>query len=301
MNDFSKRKGFFDGEKGKSLWQFPLMGIGSGSRMEEILSHTKDVNDHRMLSLLTALLVENRVEHILSEMLPNFKTLLDNTDFTFSMKIRLLEAFNIIPIQLIRSADIIRKIRNKFAHDLTIMKFEDLDKKILSKLISYREYIYQDKETKEQKAELKKSHFKSYKSLSWYCLIGLDSYIKNAESFAKKFYSIDSVESMYKENDIEKYNPSSKMYHERAYKEAFDYKTKLVGDTKEQLPDNIFGAPIGAQLKRHKQYKIFIEFGELPDHFYFMLPRFNNGDRLVQIPKVEFRKKSGFFVYPINC
>ena len=202
MSDFSKRKGFFDGEKGKSLWEFPLMKIGSGSRMEEILSHTKNVDDDRILSLLTALLVENRVEHILSELLPNFKALLENTDFTFSMKLRLLEAFNIIPIQLIRSADIIRKIRNAFAHEITIRKFEDLDKKLLSKLTSYREYIYQGKETKEQQTEHKDSYFKSYKSLSWYCMIGLDSYIENAEAFANKIYSTDFVESIYQENDV---------------------------------------------------------------------------------------------------
>ncbi|MBI5579606.1 MAG: hypothetical protein HY895_10675 [Deltaproteobacteria bacterium] len=202
MNDFSDRVGFFDGEKGKSLWQFPLMKFGSGSRMEEILSHTKNVNDDRMLSLLTALLIENRVEHILSEMLPKFSALLEDTDFTFSMKLRLLESFNIIPIQLIRSAGIIRKIRNAFAHDIANIKFENLDKKLLSKLIGYREYIYRNKETKEQQTENKNSYFKSYNSLSWYCMIGLDSYIENAEAFANKFYSIDSVESIYKDNYI---------------------------------------------------------------------------------------------------
>jgi hypothetical protein len=157
-----------------------------------------------MLSLIAALLVENRAEHILSEMLPKFNALLDNTDFTFSMKLRLIESFNIIPIQLIRSADIIRKIRNAFAHDITNRRFKDLNEKLLKDLINYREYIYRNKETKEQQTKYKESYFESYKSLSWYCIIGLDSYIENAEEFAIRSYSMDSVECMYKENDAVK-------------------------------------------------------------------------------------------------
>jgi hypothetical protein len=33
-------------------------------------------------------------------------------------------------------------------------------------------------------------------------MIGLDSYIENAEAFANKIYSTDFVESIYQENDV---------------------------------------------------------------------------------------------------
>jgi hypothetical protein len=65
--------------------------------------------------------------------------MLDNRDFGFSMKLDLLSAFRVIPEHILLCADVVRLIRNEFAHNLELESLENISKRSANKLVSYYE------------------------------------------------------------------------------------------------------------------------------------------------------------------
>jgi hypothetical protein len=133
---------------------------GSGKWNKKVSTYIKKINnsvDDRAYVIFAAGLLEKQISEILYLIFPKHKFLEESECFTFSMKIRILKATSLLPNQILNFADLVRELRNVFAHNIEIENFEDfskipkLDKK-LKKLDSY---------CSEWSSNLVKSQFKS--------------------------------------------------------------------------------------------------------------------------------------------
>ena len=127
---------YFHGEEGKTIFCKPfnrdLMEVDDASAL---LKKVHDAGDERSMVLVSAMVCETYIDRMLSILLPKYSRLLDDSaSFTFSTKIKLLESFEIIPLHLTRAADLVRQVRNEFAHNLEVSLLADIDPKIIRKL-----------------------------------------------------------------------------------------------------------------------------------------------------------------------
>ena len=196
--------GLFSGHKNESLFTEPLMRYFRHNPLPDLFSKTANLQDDRLLAIVTALIVEDRVDALLSSFLPRYSRLTTN-DFTFSMKIALAEAFALIPTRILSAATILRKIRNEFAHNLEMDSFSTLKKSLISDLTNLRNEVYGvfGKDEKKPKANF----LDEYKSIAFFCVAGLDAYRENLSylrSFIERPEIIDQLlKTSAAENDAE--------------------------------------------------------------------------------------------------
>jgi len=106
-------------------------------RLDELWENYKEVQDERLLALVGALCIEASLDNLLSRFAPQYDVLLDNVDVTFSVKIGIARALRLIPSKILNSCDLVRGIRNDFAHNLGVSQFRELERKRLDKLGPY--------------------------------------------------------------------------------------------------------------------------------------------------------------------
>ncbi len=97
--------------------------------LDELWVHYKDITDERLLSIVAALCVENAIQELLEGVGPGFTQVRDDADFTFSLKIKTARALRVIPSRILGSCDLIRQVRNEFAHHLDKKQLSHLDNK----------------------------------------------------------------------------------------------------------------------------------------------------------------------------
>ena len=136
------------------------------------------------------MLVENRIENVNAFFLTKYNKLTESSNFTFSMKIRLLESFNFIPHKIIVASNCLREIRNEFAHSLEKQDFSQIKQGTLEKLrqISHQVYQYAG-ETTDDRNDL----LKSFKKLSFFCITGLHSYAGNIKLLREEISKKDFI------------------------------------------------------------------------------------------------------------
>lgn len=172
----AKRTALTEGKPGESLFWMGMFDLTSReNELPELFRKVKGMSDHRLLAIVTALIVEDRLDKILSSFLPRY-SVFEKTDFTFSMKIRLLEALNFIPPLITAAAHCLREIRNEFAHHLEFTKFSELGSKVQTKLRVQRATAYEGMEKPDRpEGEL----HEAFHELSFFCIACLDSYTVN--------------------------------------------------------------------------------------------------------------------------
>jgi hypothetical protein len=108
------------------------------AELDWLWAHYKDISDERLLAVVAALCVENAIQELLEAFGPGFGKLRDNADFSFSLKISTSRALRIIPSRVLTACDLIRQIRNDFAHHLDRKALSQLDSdKYLRKLTTH--------------------------------------------------------------------------------------------------------------------------------------------------------------------
>jgi len=140
-----------EGKKGESLFHsfiFPgkdiLTSINVGyMKYGKLIRETKD---ERLLAFIGALCMEEALDSFLGDYIPNYRHLEENRDFSLSMKIELVRSLRLIPMHLLGTADMVRDIRNKFAHNLDIDSFDSLDNGRRGKLRNRFKEIFPDDE-----------------------------------------------------------------------------------------------------------------------------------------------------------
>lgn len=99
------------------------------------------LSDDRSFVILAATVLEYEVDRFLEAFIPESKSIVDqNTNF--NRKIVLIKAFRLVPPQIVNIADLVKNIRNEFAHNLDIDSFDDAQKskklpKLIDQMISY--------------------------------------------------------------------------------------------------------------------------------------------------------------------
>ena len=79
--------------------------------------------------------------------MPGFSTLQKNRDFTLALKIELADSLRLIPRHILLTATLLRKIRNIFAHDISLDCFDQLSDEIKGGLeLRCREFYPDDAE-----------------------------------------------------------------------------------------------------------------------------------------------------------
>lgn len=124
-----------EGPPGKSIFhRYLLWCLPQGAKEkfqrkidDEILAPVRALNDDRLLVLVGALVVENTLNELLAAIMPSYKSLQDNKDFTFSMRIEIAKALQLIPSRILNCVDFIRYLRNDFVHDLSVEGFDKLE------------------------------------------------------------------------------------------------------------------------------------------------------------------------------
>ena len=128
---------WFSGKPHESAFSKPFFSVeelhASNAEMPEFYRRIEQSGDDRSYVILTALVLENQYDKLLSVLIPGFNSLADNKDFGFSLKIELLRALRLIPPLIPRCAECIRQIRNDFAHRLEIDKIEQVKTEYIDK------------------------------------------------------------------------------------------------------------------------------------------------------------------------
>jgi hypothetical protein len=99
-----------------------------GELIRTTLDHLAEAKEDRALVIVGALLLEAGIDDLLHTLIPGYKALRNNRDFSFSAKIELARSLKLCPDTVFNGADTIRQIRNAFAHDLSVKSLSKLPK-----------------------------------------------------------------------------------------------------------------------------------------------------------------------------
>jgi hypothetical protein len=188
--------GLFDRRDGDSLFATPILALFRKNPLPELLQKALKVDDDRFEAVVTALVVENRIDACHEAFLPRYKQLGDN--FGFLAKIRLMEALNFVPQHLLTSADLIRRVRNKFAHRLDIEQFDTLPAELKTELIRIHSNFRPGIILKEEQSL--RSRFKQLASLT---IAGLDAYSQNIATLRAHISDVKVIADLYKQVEEE--------------------------------------------------------------------------------------------------
>jgi hypothetical protein len=122
------------GVQGETLFHRPVVDVFASIEdqlkadgLRSTLNRMQNYEDERSMVLLAALASEAVIDKLLAAIIPGYVAeLRDQRDMPFSLKIKLLKALAIVPKHLTGAADLVRGVRNKFAHQLTVEKLDDL-------------------------------------------------------------------------------------------------------------------------------------------------------------------------------
>lgn len=120
----------FKSEKGDSLFteQFHLWNSSDWNKdLPPYFERLNKIDDDRSFVILSASVLEYQTDRFLKCFIPKYQILI-STNTNFSTKINVIRAFNLIPSQIGEILDLIRNIRNDFAHNLSIDSFQDVEK-----------------------------------------------------------------------------------------------------------------------------------------------------------------------------
>lgn len=150
--------------------------------MRKSLKKLKVTGDDRSRSLLVNLILEYQVDILLGHLIRGYDRYIKNTRPGFYNKLWLLHSFDVIPDQLYQSIDCLRKIRNRFAHNLNIDRFSDLDSEMIQEIervVLKTTYQKEDNDTIGKKIT----------SIEFHAIVGLDSYEPNLRLLGKQIHS----------------------------------------------------------------------------------------------------------------
>ncbi|MDH6254200.1 hypothetical protein M2347_003927 [Chryseobacterium sp. H1D6B] len=166
------------------------------NNQKSIENYSRIINtgDHRSRIVLAGIIVESYFDRLLKCFFIDYKNLSDRSDFTFSFKISLLKSMRIIPNEIIVLCDMIRKVRNIFAHNFEIDVIDDIDPKLVKNI----NQLYREK----TKSKIEKELIEKFHSLYSLGYSELRAYEKNVKLLR------ETVDDENFEKDIQKINES---------------------------------------------------------------------------------------------
>ena len=182
----TEKYAYLRGKRGQSLFYKPVMQVVERDFSiisDKFLKYTKLVEqaeEERLIAIIGALSLEESLDSILEEYIPDYKII---DDFSFLSKIHLMLSLRLVPKHLLHAIDLARTVRNRFAHNLSIDRFDSLDKETKSKLrTTHKELFPGDGNNNE---ELKDIFMKIVESV----VIGLGIYASHVKTAKEFIYS----------------------------------------------------------------------------------------------------------------
>lgn len=117
----------------ESFFDFEIVSENN-QKVNELQQRINNAQDDRSKIIFCGIIVEYYLDRILKCFFLDFKELSDRPDFTFSFKISLLKSMQFIPNEIIQMCDIVRRIRNEFAHNFDIDNINQLKPKLINTL-----------------------------------------------------------------------------------------------------------------------------------------------------------------------
>jgi hypothetical protein len=187
------KKYIFCGDEGECAFTEPFMQWRSVQELPGFLQKIESTGDDRSFVLLSSLVVERYIEELLQVLVPGFATLAKNRDFTFSLKIDLVKSLRLIPLHILNAADLIRRVRNAFAHDIDSHQLEACDPKLKDAMRQLVLAVFGDG------PENLASNRAMFKALTFLSVSGLESYRPNLKKLREKLDSSEVVAAWKKE------------------------------------------------------------------------------------------------------
>lgn len=195
-----KTKHFYQSQDGQCIFpdQIDLWIKPDWENMPEYFQRINSIEDDRSYIILAASVLELRIEKFLFVVFPNPKVLIDNRT-SFYRKLELVKAFNFIPTHFIEIADLLRQIRNDFAHSYVIDSLSEADKiaKLPEKLLDMGKLWHKYKSEMIYWKEGKPLRFQ-YKDLWRVCIEGFKVYELNVKLFRKETENPNFIENLMK-------------------------------------------------------------------------------------------------------
>ena len=192
--------GLISGKKGESLFHEPLMRFFRENPIPELLGKTSSLKDDRLLAIVSALVIEDRLDKALSSFLPRYERLNDS-GFNVARKIALMDALALIPSRILDVASLFQKIRNEFAHNLDLEFFEDLAPKFITSVKDNHHDILSALSASDNKAD--STFTEKYKFLGFFCVVGLDSYCENLSYLRTHIETPEFIEALFTKSHAE--------------------------------------------------------------------------------------------------
>ena len=144
------------------------------SKTLAIFEPLEGLQDDRAVVLVCAMIVENYLDQYIESFIPRYNLLKNENAFFFSWKIQLARSLCLCPNHIFNSIDLIREIRNEFAHNLNIKTLKELDKSDIDSLLDHAKKFTDGPEYEiQKKMRLYKSLFIS---LATNIAVDLDGY-----------------------------------------------------------------------------------------------------------------------------
>jgi len=122
------------GPRGESVFRHLIEWLVPFDRLPELQeelndywAHYRGLSDERAIVLVGALCVEDCLDRMINAFFLGSKILHENRDFTFSLKIDIVRACKFIPSRILDDCDLVRKLRNDFAHNLELKTLSDYE------------------------------------------------------------------------------------------------------------------------------------------------------------------------------
>jgi hypothetical protein len=164
------------GEKGDAAFTEPFIEWSQAEQdLPGFLKRIKATGDDRSFTILTAVVVERYAEELLTSLAPSFADKA-NLGFTFSQKLQILRALQLIPPHIIRAADLIRKIRNDFAHNINTEVFSG----------KFSQQLEQARRDAFGASDKPSSEREDFEEVAFIALVGLQAYRPNFKKIREK-------------------------------------------------------------------------------------------------------------------
>lgn len=109
--------GIVGGQKNESVFTEPFIDYRwSLNEMPSFMQRANAAGDDRSFVIFSFVVIERYLDDLLEAIAPAYQVLKDNNDFTVSLKTEILRALQLIPRRILQAIDMVRKVRNEFAH-----------------------------------------------------------------------------------------------------------------------------------------------------------------------------------------
>lgn len=167
-------KGLWVGEEGSSVFTQPFIDYSfQPNRMPGFLDRIQRTGDDRSFVIVSVVVLERYLDVLLEGLLPGYNDLVEKREFTLSLKLGLLNALRLIPPHIVQIADLLRRVRNEFAHNVDCDKLENLKDSLKASLAQRVRECYGDAKP------YSSSLHEMFKALTFLALVGLESYRVN--------------------------------------------------------------------------------------------------------------------------